>query len=402
MATFNIVLDKRAKLRNDKYNLAVRINKGNDVMFLNVAKVTEDQYDKVFRKKLLDEKSIQFRETCNNYVSKCERIFNELRPFDRKRLRALFYEKEDEISESLLLRDLFKDYFTNNKRIKELTRRHYRTSMNVFESFKPNATVFDVTPEFCREFEKSKIDSGCSPAAIASWFRSLRRIINYYSKVKKIIPRFYDYPFLEGGYQIKSFMPSKLVLSNDEIKSVVDFKDFETSEQEYARNVWLLLYRLNGINFCDLLRMKWADIKGNCLVFFRKKTELTTVKNVRHIRAPLIQGAIELIEKIGVKSSPFILGQLPEDFSEATLVNKSDKLRKVINKDLRFLTDKLNLSVPLTLETARDCYATCLLRSGVSIEKISEMLGHSSTLVTRHYLGGMNLDETFDTNKNLF
>ena len=71
MATFNIVLDKRAKLRNDKYNLAVRINKGNDVMFLNVAKVTEDQYDKVFRKKLLDEKSIQFRETCNNYVSKC-------------------------------------------------------------------------------------------------------------------------------------------------------------------------------------------------------------------------------------------------------------------------------------------------------------------------------------------
>jgi hypothetical protein len=38
-----------------------------------------------------------------------------------------------------------------------------------------------------------------------------------------------------------------------------------------------------------------------------KKKELTTVKNVRHIRAPLIQGATELIEKTGVKSSPFIL-----------------------------------------------------------------------------------------------
>lgn len=93
---------------------------------------------------------------------------------------------------------------------------------------------------------------------------------------------------------------------------------------------------------------------------------------------------------------------MPEDYSEATLVNKSDKLRKVINKDLRYLTDKMSLSVPLTIETARDCYATCLLRSGISIEKISEMLGHSSTLVTRHYLGGMNLDETFDTNKDLF
>ena len=30
------------------------------------------------------------------------------------------------------------------------------------------------------------------------------------------------------------------------------------------------------------------------------------------------------------------------------------------------------------------------------------MLGHSSTLLTRHYLGGMNLDKTFDTNNDLF
>jgi len=40
---------------------------------------------------------------------------------------------------------------------------------------------------------------------------------------------------------------------------------------------------------------------------------------------------------------------LPEDYSEKTLVNKSDKLRKIINKDLRFMTSKLNLSVHLPL-----------------------------------------------------
>ena len=274
--------------------------------------------------------------------------------------------------------------------------------MNLFETFKPNSSVLDVTPDFCREFEKTKLDSGCSPAAISSWFRNLRRIINYYSKVKKVIPRHYDYPFTEAGYQIKSYSPSKFVLTNDEIKSLVAFNDFETPQQEYARDTWLLLYRLNGINFVDLLRMRWTDIHGNCLVFFRRKTEHTTIKNVKHIRAPLIPGALALIGKIGVRSSPYILGQLPEDYSENTLVNKSDKMRKVVNKNLRFLTEKLNLSVPLTLETARDCYATCLKRSGKSIEKISEMLGHSNILVTRHYLGGMDSDETFDTNNDLF
>ena len=402
MATFNIVLDKRAKLKNDKYNLTVRMVNGNDVMFLNIAKITEEQYDKVFKRKLLDKKSIEFRETCNNYLPKCERIFDELKPFNKKKFRELFYETEEKTSQSLLLKDLFTDYFTNYKRIKELSRRHYRSTMNIFETFKPNSNVFDVTPDFCREFEKIKLDSGCSPAAISSWFRNLRRIINYYNKVKKVIPNHYEYPFTEGGYQVKSYTPSKLVLSNDEIKSVVEFKDFENPEQEFSRNVWLLLYRLNGINFVDLLRMRWTDIHGNCLVFFRRKTELTAIKNVKQIKAPLIPGALELIEKIGVKSSPFILGQLPEEYSENTLVNKSDKMRKVINKNLRFLTDKLNLSVPLTLETARDCYATCLKRSGKSIEKISEMLGHSNVLVTRHYLGGMDSDETFDTNNDLF
>ena len=227
MATFNIVLDRRVKLKNDKYNLTVRMVNGNDVMFLNIAKIAEEQYDKVFKKRLLDKKSIEFRETCNNYLPKCERMFEELKPFDKKKFRELFFDKEEEISQSLLLKDLFTDYFTNYKRIKELTRRHYRSTMNLFETYKPNANVFDVTPDFCREFEKMKLDSGCSPAAISSWFRNLRRIVNYYSKVKKVIPRHYEYPFTEAGYQIKNYVPSKLVLSNDEIKSVANFMEFE-------------------------------------------------------------------------------------------------------------------------------------------------------------------------------
>lgn len=67
-----------------------------------------------------------------------------------------------------------------------------------------------------------------------------------------------------------------------------------------------------------------------------------------------------------------------------------------------FLTDKLKLSVLFTQKTSRDYYVTCLLMLGISIEKISEMSGHSSTLDIRHYLEGMNLEETFDTNKGLF
>ena len=47
MATFNIVLDKRSKLKENKYNLAVRLVNGNDVVYLNVAKMTSKSYDQV-------------------------------------------------------------------------------------------------------------------------------------------------------------------------------------------------------------------------------------------------------------------------------------------------------------------------------------------------------------------
>ena len=57
MATFKVVLDKRTKLKGAKYNLAVRMVNGNDVMYINIQKMTENQYDKVFNNKVKDEET---------------------------------------------------------------------------------------------------------------------------------------------------------------------------------------------------------------------------------------------------------------------------------------------------------------------------------------------------------
>jgi len=96
MATFKIVLDKRTKLKDNKYNLSVRFVNGNDVMYLNIAKMNSKNYDQVFLKKSNDPDSITFRETCNGYLTKCERIFTELIPFSKEQLRELFYKEEKE------------------------------------------------------------------------------------------------------------------------------------------------------------------------------------------------------------------------------------------------------------------------------------------------------------------
>ena len=126
-----------------------------------------------------------------------------LNPFNKARFRELFYEEERKVPHTLNLKDLFTDYCTNNDTIKYNTVIRYRTTGHVFETFKKGVTVYDITPDFLRKFEKSQLEAKLSPVTIASYLIDLRRILNYYTKVVKVIPQTYEYPFGEGKYQIK-------------------------------------------------------------------------------------------------------------------------------------------------------------------------------------------------------
>ena len=404
MATFKIVLDKRTKKKDNKYNLTVRVVNGNDVMYLNVSELSEKQYEQIFIKKVKDETSIAFRETCDGYVTKCERVFSELKPFSKERFRELFFldEKEVLIPKTLLLKDLF-PYFVKHKDGNKIkTKQHYHTTMNVLETFKKGVSVGDITPSFLNRFYTKKKSDGCSIPTINSYLTDLRTIINYFTKTVKLIPKSYDYPFGNGGYSITTFFPKKLVMKNDETKSVVDFNDFDSPQQEYARDIWLFLYRCNGINYADLLRMRWTNIQGEYFVFFRMKTESTRKNNIKEIVAPITQKVQEVLDKVGVKDSQFILGKMKEGYSETTFDNKSHKMRQQINRELTIISKKLKLSVPLKIKTARDTYATTLKRAGESNDRIGEMLGHSNSVVTMHYLGSMDMETTAAVNESLY
>jgi hypothetical protein len=87
-----------------------------------------------------------------------------------------------------------------------------------------------------------------------NWQGVIKRFgLSNFTNEVKLIPKHYQYPFGKGGYCISNFWPKKQVLSNEEIKQIVGFTDFENKNEEYARDIWLFLYRCSGINFTDLL-----------------------------------------------------------------------------------------------------------------------------------------------------
>jgi len=404
MATFHLELDKRVKLKNDRYNLCVRLGMGNDIMYLKIVAMTKDQYQQVFEKKASDPKSVKFRKECYEFLSRCEELFNDLKPFNKEEYRNMVYGKtvkKEESNCSLLLKDLITQYLDSNPRSKLKTKSMYHTALNSFVEYKEGISVTDITPIFLMDYEKSKREDGYSTATISTYMRHLRSIINHFIYVDKRLPNDYKYPFGKGGYTIKNFRKSKPVMSNDEIQKVVDFNDFQNKEQEYARDIWLLLYRANGMNHADLLRLRWTDIKGQYIVFNRLKTENTRKNNVRDIVVPIYPKLKELIDKIGVKSSPFILGGLQDGYDERTFRNKKDWQQQKINKSLKYISEKLKLSVGLRLKTSRDSYATTLKRSGKSKDEIGEMMGHSNSQVTEYYLASLDMDKTWGINEGL-
>ena len=142
-----------------------------------------------FNKKAKDKDSREFLDTCNGYISKCEGIFSELKPFNKDTFRKRFWETDKDKPKSLLLTDLFDYYMENKDNIKPTTIDSLRYTRNRFENFKAGANVGDVTVGFLKKFETNEINNNNSQATIDHHMRNLRTIINYFTYIDKGDPK---------------------------------------------------------------------------------------------------------------------------------------------------------------------------------------------------------------------
>lgn len=412
VTTFRLILDNRVKSKKDTYNLSVCLTYKGKPMYLKYVAMTKAQYTLVFTKNDMNPESIEFRERCYQFLHDCKKVFSELEstdlePFNKELFRNLVYKrvvKEKKKPVSFILTDLCTRFLEKNDQLKLKTRQLYRTAVNSFEDFKPGLTFEDITPSLLVQYERAMCNRDYSNSTISIYYRHLRGLINFFIYKEKLIPNTYQYPFGKGGYTIKKHQTSKFVMSNDEIKSVADFNNFETPEKEYARDIWLLLYRCHGINYADLLRMKWINLKNGCLIFTRMKTETTRKTNVKPITVEITPEIQVLLDKVGYKDSPYILGLLNKDYiTEGDFNYKKDWEQSKINSNLKSIGEKLKLSVELQLSTARDCFATTLKRAGYAKDVIGEMMGHGNNYIsTSHYLADSDLEKLREIKKCLY
>ena len=404
------VLDKRVKYAGGEYNLSIRLNKKKETVYIPVVKITEADYETTFVKNHIGKNCITLREKVDEIRSRCEKICAQMGEFNAQRFKKHFHddqyvptEEKTEYPKTLELKKLFEYFIKNNTQLKTNTIKHLRTTQKIMDDYDQGVTVYDITPQYLQKFESMKINGGtCNLQGLGSYLRDLRRIINYFTKEIKIIPAHYVYPFGKGGYQIKEMRDKKMVLFEHEIRSVMELDEFDSEFQQYARDIWMTLYYANGVNFVDLLRMKWQNVGEGRITIIRKKTETTQKKLVQVITIPLIEPLKELINKIGDPTSPFVFGLMNKEvYKDTTITNRKNKLRDQINPELRMIGKKLNLRVPLTMKTARDCYASTLKRNGSNRDEIAEQLGHSDIVSSGYYVDSLGIDDSVRMNEKL-
>lgn len=257
----------------------------------------------------------------------------------------------------------------------------YECSNASIDKFKPKARYGDVTVKFLREYENWMRQQGNSDTTISIYIRCLRAII----KREKALPP-ESYPFglqQHGKYQIPAVENQKKALTLLQVKEIRDFK--VSREQQFARDIWLMVYYCNGINLKDLALLTHEQYDGETLIFTRAKSARTKKQN-KPIVVNLNASAQLIIERHKTRQgSAYLLPVLVEGLTPEQEYYRIQDFRKLVNTEMTGIGKSLGID-RLTSYVGRHSFATVLRNKKFDIGYISEALGHTNLITTQRYL----------------
>ncbi|MCE8846806.1 site-specific integrase, partial [Parabacteroides distasonis] len=159
-----------------------------------------------------------------------------------------------------------------------------------------------------------------------------------------------------------------------------------------------LMFAFSGIAFVDLTHLKWENIRDGILQYYRQKSGAL-------IQLEIPSGALRLLDELSACTAkesfylfPFLSGRRT---GEAAYKEYNRTLSR-FNHDLKLLARSTGVTLPVTSYTIRHSFASFLKEQDVSIEVISELLGHKSIKTTQIYLKSFSLERLSTVNRNCF
>lgn len=392
-----VLFKKSGQKMNGTYPVKVRVNFNAYAIFISTGfDLTEEMFNRLFVP-VIDKngklKAVRF--------TKDENTTKKLIAASFERIKSTVEEihKTEEYSHDKLRNRLRKgrksylDAAFDNK-IAELqknsqvgTANSYEAAKKFIEKYQQGLRFVDITPQWLGKFEVWALNKeGISETSLGYYLRNLRALFNDAIRSGDV-PKG-AYPFYSkdtDGYRIPTGTGTKIALTVEQINTIAKLD--LTGSPERCRDMFLLSFHLGGINFKDMLLLKWKNIKNGEVHFIREKTKHTT-RNGKSIVVPLTEPTKRIIERWGnADRSPdaYVIPYLTDGLTPVEAHNKVKWFVRNVNKQLKRIGEDLSID-GLSTYVARHSLATILKNSGAPIAFIGETLGHTSTKTTENYL----------------
>lgn len=259
--------------------------------------------------------------------------------------------------------------------------RAYRETKEALIKYAGNTILFEeITPEFLEKFEVFMRSRGNREGGISFKMRELRALFNTAIR-RKLINRDL-YPFEEYKVSKLKAAKNKRALSMGDF---VKFRDVDLSERPdliEAYMYFMFSVYTRGMNFVDMMKLKWTDIKDGRIYYTRSKTK-------GHFDIEITEKVQEILDYYSSQNRttsyvfPILLN---DDLTPQQKQNRKHKVLARFNRKLKEIAKIAEIGKNLTSYVARHSYATLLKQKGATTDEISELLGHSDVQITMTYL----------------
>ena len=259
------------------------------------------------------------------------------------------------------------------------TNRDTINSLKIFHK-RPTLHMREINVTFLDKYEVFLRSRGGSNGGISVRMRSLRTIFNL--AIRRDLIKQNLYPFHK--YKI-SRLKGKRIKHALNISEIEFFKNVNCEEDFQlinAKNYFLFSFYTRGMNFADMMRLKWSDVTKKRITYARAKTQGNfSIKIV-----PPVKEILDYYDQ-NRTDTKYVFPILLYDYMTAMQIeNRKHKTLGQYNKSLKILAEKAGITKNVTSYVARHSFAMCLREKGVSIDIIGETLGHQSVLTTKAYV----------------
>ena len=289
---YKTVLDLRRPKKSGLYPVKIRVTLNRVQKYYPIGiDLSEVDFDRIQNSSVRKDLRV-LKDKITHWENKAKNIIHQLDPFSFDEFRSLLFKEIVAIPDVYVLLDKRIEDLISEGRVS--TSRVYRDTRNSLMKFKSKLNIKDVTPEFLKKYEAWMISKGKSVTTIGIYLRHLRSIYNQAVDAGIIDNKYY--PFGKNRYQIKAPRNIKKALTIEQVKSIIDYEVEEGTNQQLAKDMWLLSYYCNGMNVKDILSLKFKNIQDDSIQFERIKTS-TTNQNPKPIVVSLIPEAKAIIQR---------------------------------------------------------------------------------------------------------